>query len=53
VRDEVKGVIALAVGDVGVGAVCDEKLDDIDVPVTRRPVKWSRHKISTLGVDFC
>lgn len=48
-----KSVVSLSVGDVWVGIVGDEELDDVEVAVACCPLHWGGDEISSKGVDFC
>jgi len=33
--------------------VCDEELNDINVPIAGGPLHWSSNEVTTEGVDLC
>lgn len=51
--DEVEGVVALGIGDGGVCAVRDEKLDDIEVAVASGPLHGCGDEVAAEGIDVC
>ena len=49
---EMEGVVSLRICDVGIRAVCDEELNDINVPITSGPLHGSGNEVTTEGVDL-
>ena len=49
---EVQGVITLRIRDIGIRAVRNEELNDINVSVASGPLHWSRDEVTTEGIDF-
>ena len=52
VGDKVEGVVALCVLDIGIGAMGDEQLNDVEVAITSRPLHGRSDEITTEGIDF-
>lgn len=52
-RDQVKGVVSLSVGEGWIGIMRNQQMDDIEVSISSGPLQWSRLEIATDGVDFC
>ena len=50
--DEVESVVALRVLDIRIGAMGYEKLNDIEVTITSRPLHGGSDKIATKGINF-
>ena len=50
---EMQGVVSLRISDIGICAVCDEELDDVNVSITGGPLHWSSDEVTTESVDFC
>lgn len=50
---EMQGIVSLRICDVGICAVCDEELNDINVSVTSGPLHGSSNKIAAEGVNLC
>lgn len=46
-------IVPLRVRDVGICAVCDEELNDVNVSITSGPLHWSSDEVTTEGIDFC
>ena len=50
--DDVEGIVALRVPDIGIGAMGDEQLDDIEVTITSRPLHGSSDEVSAESINF-
>jgi len=53
VCDDVEGIVALRVPDIGIGAMGNEQLDDIEVAITSRPLHGSSDEVAADGINFC
>ena len=51
-RDEVESVVPLCVLDIGVRAVRDEQVDDVEVPAARGPLHRRRNKVAAERIDL-
>jgi hypothetical protein len=49
----VKGVVALRVPNIRVGAMGDEQLYDVEVAITSCPLHGCGNEISAEGIDLC
>lgn len=52
VGDKVKGVVALRVFDIRIGAMGIEQLNDVEIAITSRPLHGRSDEITTEGIDF-
>ena len=52
VGDKVKGIVALHVLDIGIGAMGYEQLNDVEVAITSRPLHGRSDEIATEGINF-
>ena len=50
---EMQGVVSLRICDIGICAVCDEELNDINVSIASGPLHGSSDEVTTEGVDLC
>jgi hypothetical protein len=49
---EVQCIVSLRIRDIGIGAVCDEELDNVNVSIASGPLHWSSDEVATEGIDF-
>ena len=52
VGHEMQGIIPLRICDVGIRAVCDEELNDINVSIASGPLHGSGNEVATESVDL-
>lgn len=52
VGDKVKGIVALRVLDIGIGAMGYEQLNDVEVAITSHPLHGRSDEIATEGINF-
>ena len=50
---EMQGVISLRIRDIGIRAVCDEELNDINVSIAGGPLHRSSDEVPAESVDLC
>lgn len=50
--NEMQGVVPLRICDVGICAMCDEELNDINVSVASGPLHGSSNEVTTESVDL-
>jgi hypothetical protein len=51
--DEVQRIVPLRVGDRRVRAVCNQQLNDVEIPAPRRPLHWRGHQVAAEGINLC
>ena len=49
---EVQCIVSLRIRDIGISAVRDEELNDVNVSITSGPLHWSSDEVTTQGIDF-
>ena len=52
VGDKVKGIVALRVLDIEIGAMGYEQLNDVEVAITSHPLHGRSDEIATEGINF-
>jgi hypothetical protein len=50
---EVQCIVSLRIRDVGICAVSDEELNDVNVSITSGPLHWSSDEVTTERINFC
>ena len=50
---EMQGVVSLRICNIGICAMCDEELNDINVSITGGPLHGGSDEVTTEGVDLC